>query len=98
MLRWLDAGIIPGHRSARGRWWLDPEDVWRMRTEGLDLVTRKEAAEILGVSSSRASQLADADMVPCVEVPTPHGARRMYRRDQLGVVANARDARWARWH
>jgi excisionase family DNA binding protein len=37
LLRWLDAGIIPGHRTVRGRWWLDPEDVWRVRTEGREL-------------------------------------------------------------
>ncbi len=96
--RWLAVGMIPGRRTVGGLWRLDPEDVWRIRTEGVDLITRREAAGILGVSPGRVTQLVDADLIPCVEVPTPNRRRRMYRRAQLEVVANARDARWARWH
>ena len=98
LLRWLDAGIVPGHRTVRGRWWLDPEDVWAIRTEGRDLVGRSAAAEILGVSGTRVTQLAEADLMPYVEVRVGRSVRRMFRRGQLEVVANARDARWSRWH
>jgi hypothetical protein len=61
-------------------------------------VTRTEAAEILRVSGTRVSQLADTDLIPCVVLPTPRSVRRMYRRDQLEVVANAPDTRWSGWH
>jgi excisionase family DNA binding protein len=56
VLRWLDIGAIPGHRTVRGRWWLDPDDVWRIRTGGRELVGLQEAAEILGVSRTRVSR------------------------------------------
>jgi hypothetical protein len=69
-----------------------------MRTEGRELVGRTEAAEILGVSGTRVTQLAEADLIPYVEVRVGRSVRRMYRRGQLEVVANARDARWSRWH
>lgn len=51
--------------------------------------TTTEAAEILGVSVERVRQLATTGRVPAVR----HGRRWVFRRDQLEVVANARDAR-----
>jgi excisionase family DNA binding protein len=98
VVRWLDTGVIPGHRTVQDRWRLDPEDVRRIRDEGPDLVTGSEAANILGLSSSRVTQLADADLIPYVEVPTRKHMRRLYPRAQLEVVAKARSARYARWH
>jgi hypothetical protein len=90
--------FVPGHRTMRGRWWLDPDDVWRIRTEGRELVCRTEAAEDLGVSGTRVTQLADTDLIPYVEVRIGRSVQRMCRRRQLKVVANTRDARWSRWH
>jgi hypothetical protein len=58
----------------------------------VDLVRWREAVEILGVSAGCVAQLADADLIPFIEIPTPKSVRRKYRRDQLEVVANARDA------
>lgn len=48
-----------------------------------------EAAEILGVTSERVRQLADRGRIPAVR----HRARWFFRREQLEVVANARDCR-----
>jgi predicted site-specific integrase-resolvase len=54
------------------------------------LLSGVEAAEILGVSHARVTQLANVD-----KIPYRRGAsgRRFYKRSQLEVVANARDAR-----
>jgi DNA-binding transcriptional MerR regulator len=49
-----------------------------------------EAAEILGVSHVRVTQLANKDKIPYHEGAS---GRRYYKRSQLEVVANARDAR-----
>lgn len=51
----------------------------------------KTAAAILGVNVSRLNQLVAADRVP-YEVHSD--GRRIYRREQLLTVANAREARW----
>lgn len=51
--------------------------------------TTDEAATILGVSTTRVRQLVAAGRLPAVR----HGRRWVFRRDQLEVVANARDAR-----
>ena len=48
-----------------------------------------EAAEILGLTSSRVSQLARAGKIPAVR----HRRRWFFRRHQVDVVANAREAR-----
>lgn len=53
----------------------------------------REAASILGVSHVRVSQLANEDRIPFHVGPT---GTRYYRTSQLGVVANARDARRTR--
>ncbi len=50
-----------------------------------------QAAEILGVNVSRLNQLVAAGRVP-FEIHAD--GRRMYRREQMLTVANARDARW----
>jgi DNA-binding transcriptional MerR regulator len=49
-----------------------------------------EAAVILGVSHARVTQLANKDKIPYREAAS---GRRFYKRSQLEVVANARDAR-----
>ncbi len=49
------------------------------------------AAELLGVGVARLNQLVAAERVP-FEIHTD--GRRIYRREQLLTVANARDARW----
>jgi hypothetical protein len=51
----------------------------------------RDAAETLGVGGSRLRQLSDADRLPFV---LHRDGTRLYRRDQLEVVAQARDAMW----
>jgi hypothetical protein len=60
---------------------LDPDVEW---------ITTAVAAEILHVSRNRVRQLANRDLLPCVQ---RHG-RRYFRRPQVQVIANARDRRW----
>lgn len=52
-----------------------------------DWLTGAQAAEILGVTKNRVSQLALADRVPHVR----KGRRTWFRRDLLEMIANARD-------
>ena len=52
-------------------------------------LSSQEAAEVLGLTSSRVSQLARAGKIPAVR----HGRRWFFRRHQVNVVANARGAR-----
>ncbi len=54
-------------------------------------VTARSAARILGVGVTRLNQLVAAGFVP-YEVHA--NGRRMYRREQLLTVANARGASW----
>jgi hypothetical protein len=54
-----------------------------------------EAAVILGVSHARVTQLANRDKIPYREGAS---GRRFYKRSQLKVVANARDARKFGFH
>jgi len=49
-----------------------------------------QAAEILGVGHVRVSQLADAGRIP---VHVTKSGRRVYRKAQIAVVANAREVR-----
>lgn len=84
---------------ARQRAGLDLVDVEQLALERWNgpghpyWATSIEATEILGVSRSRVLQLADRGRVPAVR----HNGRWFFRRAQLEVVANARDARkWAR--
>lgn len=46
---------------------------------------------ILGVNRSRVGQLVEADRLPCYQARP--GGRRWYRRAQVEVIANAREAR-----
>ncbi len=60
----------------------DPESYW---------LNSHQAADLLGISRQRLGQLGDKDFVPFV------GHRdgvRLYRREQLLTIANAREARW----
>jgi hypothetical protein len=57
---------------------------------GVEWITTAVAAEILRVSRNRVRQLANRDLLHCVE----HHGRRYFRRPQVQVVANARDPRW----
>jgi excisionase family DNA binding protein len=50
-------------------------------------LTGVQAAAILGVSRTRVYQLADAEKIPVHHTPS---GRRLYRRQQLEVVAHAR--------
>ena len=51
----------------------------------------REAADLLGVSRQRLGQLGDRGLVPYVR---HRDGVRLYRREQLLTIANARDARW----
>lgn len=53
-------------------------------------LTGREAAQVLGVSHNRVSQLANTDRIP---VHVSASGRRYYRLEQLRTVANAREAR-----
>src|SRR3954452_4860003 len=52
--------------------------------------TNREADQILGISRSRLNQLVNAGRLPFVE----YRGRRYFRRQQIQVIANARNARW----
>lgn len=54
-------------------------------------LTNDQAAQILGVSRSRVSQLAAAELIPTHRTTT---GRRVYRLHQIEVVANARNTRF----
>lgn len=60
----------------------DPDSYW---------VTGRRAAAVLGANVSRLNQLATRGFLP-FEVHAD--GTRMYRREQLLTVANARQARW----
>ena len=53
-------------------------------------LTATEASTLLGVTPKRVHHLAGKGFLPFVE----HNGRRLFRRPQLEVVANARKARW----
>jgi hypothetical protein len=69
---------------------------WRRHRHDLDpyWVTGARAAGILGINITRLNQLAVRGFVP-FELHVD--GTRLYRREQLAVVANARDVRWARY-
>jgi hypothetical protein len=54
-------------------------------------LTARDVAALLGVSRGRVDQLARADRIP---YETDSLGQLRYRRIQIGVVANARLARW----
>jgi excisionase family DNA binding protein len=53
-------------------------------------VTTRQAAPILGVNRSRVGQLVDADRI---RYETTSGGRRLFRRQQIEVIGNARLSR-----
>ena len=53
-------------------------------------VTVRQAAAILGVNRSRVGQLVEAERIPFETTPS---GRRLFRRQQLEVIGNARLAR-----
>ena len=54
-------------------------------------LTANEAATVLGVTPKRVHQLAVKGFLPFVD----NAGRRLFRRPQVEVVANARRARWS---
>jgi hypothetical protein len=66
---------------------------WRRHRDDLDpyWVPGNRAAGILGVNVTRLNQLAEREFLP-FEIHAD--ATRLYRHEQLAVVANARDSRW----
>ncbi len=66
---------------------------WRrdLRGDASYWVTGQRASGILGVNVARLNQLANAGRLP---FETHEDGTRLYRRDQLRTVANAREARW----
>ena len=99
--KYVCAGIIPkGQKHVSGG--LDRDTVERVSLARLQLrrrpgphpywATTREATEILGVSRARVRQLAERGRIPAVW----HEGHWYFRRHQIEVVANARDARkWA---
>ena len=65
------------------------EDVLRAREQGW--IRTGDVMAILGVNRSRVGQLVEADRRPCYQARP--GGRRWYRRAQVEVIANAREAR-----
>ena len=93
--RLVHEGVLP-KAVKHQRSGLDRETVERLALERLRphgghpyWLTASEAAEVLGVTPKRVHQLAERGRLPVVE----HDGRRWFRRPQLEVVANARDAR-----
>lgn len=60
----------------------DPESYW---------LTSHQAAEMLGISRQRLGQVGDKGFLPFVR---HRDGVRLYRREQLVTIANARPARW----
>ena len=99
--KYVCAGIIPkAEKNAHGG--LDRDAVEQVSLTRLPLrrrpgphpywATTREATEILGVSRARVRQLAERGRIPAVW----HEGHWYFRRHQIEVVANARDARkWA---
>jgi excisionase family DNA binding protein len=92
--RWVSRGVLPKavKRQRRG---LDLTDVELLALQRYTpghpwFTTNREAAQILGVSRSRVNQLVNAGRLPFVE----YQGRRYFRRQQIQVIANARNARW----
>ena len=101
--KYVCAGIIhKGEKNARGG--LDRDTVEQVSLARWPLrrrpgphpywATTREAAEVLGVSRARVRQLAESGRIPAVWREDGH--HWYFRRHQLEVVANAREARkWA---
>jgi len=91
---WVARGVLPKaiKRQRHGLELTDVEIVALQRyTPGNPwFATDRAAAQILGVSRSRGTQLVNAGRLPFVE----YRGRRYFRRRQVRVIANARNARW----
>lgn len=70
---------------------LSRKEVEALATERREWISARQAAEILGVHKSRVGQLADAGLLP---FERGSDGRRLYRRRQVEVIANARRVRW----
>jgi excisionase family DNA binding protein len=91
---WVSEGVLPKAVKWQ-RSGLDRADVENLALERYTpghpcFATNREAAQILGVSRERVKQLVDSGRLPCVE----YRGRRYFRRQQVQVIANARNARW----
>ncbi len=66
---------------------------WRRHLDDVEgyWLTAGRAADVLAVNVTRLNQLVAADLLPYV---VHSDGTRLYRRQQLEVVATARDARW----
>jgi excisionase family DNA binding protein len=92
--KWVSEGVLPNAVKWQ-RFGLDRGDVENLAPQRYTLghpwfATNREAAQILGISRERVKQLVDAGRLPCVE----YRGRRYFRRQQIQVIANARNARW----
>jgi excisionase family DNA binding protein len=92
--QWVAKGVLP--KSVKWqRYGLDRTDVENLALQRYTpghpwFATNREAAQILGISRERVKQLVDTGRLPCVE----YRGRRYFRRQQVQVIANARNARW----
>ena len=70
---------------------------WKLHLDDVEphWLTGKRAAAVLGVNVTRLNALAARGFVPFA---VHSDGTRMYRREQLEVVATARDARWSKFH
>jgi hypothetical protein len=70
---------------------------WREHLDDVDphWITGQRAAALLGVNVTRLNQLAVRGFLP---FETTADGTMLYRREQLRVVAHARNARWAQHH
>jgi len=86
VVRWRREGLLNEQRGGRRLY-------SRAEAEAVAAnlwLTGVQAAEILGVSHVRVSQLADACKIP---VHVTRSGQRVYRKEQIAVVANAREVR-----
>ena len=92
--QWVAKGVLPKAVKWQ-RYGLDRVDVENLALQRYTpghpwLATNREAAQMLGVSRERVKQLVDAGRLPCLE----YRGHRYFRRQQIQVIANARNARW----
>jgi predicted site-specific integrase-resolvase len=86
VVRWRREGLLNEQRGGRRLY-------SRSEAEAVAAnpwLTGVQAAEILGVSHVRVSQLADAGKIP---VHVTRSGQRVYRKEQIEVVAHAREVR-----
>jgi excisionase family DNA binding protein len=91
--RLVSQGVLPKARKYAKRG-LDQADVERVALDRWKpghsyFATTTEAAELLGVTRNRVQQLVDRGFLPAIR----HDGRWFFRRHQVEVVVNAREAR-----